>query len=99
MALRPSIVHACVISAGTLPALEGHGPFPKPAEAPRFCRLDRADMPARAGRAAARDNQPRRVARRVRVLVVDESGERAALLREALTSAGHEVMDSLSSSI
>jgi len=35
----------------------------------------------------------------VRVLVVDESGERAALLREALTSAGHEVMDSLSSSI
>jgi response regulator NasT len=35
----------------------------------------------------------------VRVLVVDESEERAALLREALTSAGHEVMDSLSSSL
>ena len=33
----------------------------------------------------------------MRVLVVDESGERAALLREALTSAGHEVAASLSS--
>jgi response regulator NasT len=33
----------------------------------------------------------------VRVLVVDESDERAALLREALTAAGHEVAASLSS--
>ena len=33
----------------------------------------------------------------MRVLVVDESEERAALLREALTSAGHEVAASLSS--
>jgi response regulator NasT len=33
----------------------------------------------------------------MRVLVVDESAERAALLREALTSAGHEVAASLSS--
>jgi response regulator NasT len=33
----------------------------------------------------------------MRVLIVDESEERAALLREALTSAGHEVADSLSS--
>jgi response regulator NasT len=33
----------------------------------------------------------------VRVLVVDESDERAAVLREALTSAGHEVAASLSS--
>jgi AmiR/NasT family two-component response regulator len=35
----------------------------------------------------------------MRVLVVDESAERAALLREALTSAGHEVAASLSSSL
>ena len=33
----------------------------------------------------------------MRVLVVDESDERAALLREALTAAGHEVAASLSS--
>jgi len=33
----------------------------------------------------------------MRVLVVDESDERAALLREALTSAGHEVAASLTS--
>jgi response regulator NasT len=33
----------------------------------------------------------------MRVLIVDDSEERAALLREALTSAGHEVADSLSS--
>jgi len=33
----------------------------------------------------------------MRVLIVDESGERAALLREALTSSGHEVTASLSS--
>jgi len=33
----------------------------------------------------------------MRVLVVDESDERAALLREALTVAGHEVVASLSS--
>jgi response regulator NasT len=33
----------------------------------------------------------------MRVLVVDESAERAALLREALTSAGHEVTASLTS--
>lgn len=33
----------------------------------------------------------------MRVLVVDDSEERAALLREALTSAGHEVAASLSS--
>ena len=33
----------------------------------------------------------------MRVLVVDESDERAALLRDALTSAGHEVAASLSS--
>jgi response regulator NasT len=33
----------------------------------------------------------------MRVLVIDESAERAALLREALTSAGHEVAASLSS--
>ena len=33
----------------------------------------------------------------MRVLVVDESDERAALLREALTSAGHEVAASLAS--
>ena len=35
----------------------------------------------------------------MRVLVVDESDERAALLREALTAAGHEVAASLSSSL
>jgi response regulator NasT len=35
----------------------------------------------------------------MRVLVVDESEERAALLREALTAAGHEVAASLSSSL
>jgi len=35
----------------------------------------------------------------MRVLVVDESDERAALLREALTAAGHEVTASLSSPI
>jgi two-component system, response regulator / RNA-binding antiterminator len=33
----------------------------------------------------------------MRVLVVEESDERAALLREALTAAGHEVVASLSS--
>jgi response regulator NasT len=33
----------------------------------------------------------------MRVLVVDESDERAAVLREALTAAGHEVAASLSS--
>ena len=33
----------------------------------------------------------------MRVLIVDESEERAALLREALTSSGHEVAASLSS--
>jgi response regulator NasT len=33
----------------------------------------------------------------MRVLVVDESDERAALLREALTAAGHEVAASLTS--
>jgi response regulator NasT len=33
----------------------------------------------------------------MRVLVVDESDERAALIREALTAAGHEVAASLSS--
>ena len=33
----------------------------------------------------------------MRVLVVDDSDERAALLREALTSAGHEVAASLAS--
>lgn len=33
----------------------------------------------------------------MRVLVVDESDERAALLRDALTAAGHEVAASLSS--
>src|SRR5260221_14407496 len=33
----------------------------------------------------------------MRVLVVDESAERAALLREALSSAGHEVAGALSS--
>ena len=33
----------------------------------------------------------------MRVLIVDESEERAALLREALTSSGHEVTASLSS--
>ena len=33
----------------------------------------------------------------MRVLIVDESDERAALLREALTAAGHEVAASLSS--
>ena len=33
----------------------------------------------------------------MRVLVVDESDERAALLREALTAAGHEVAASLAS--
>ncbi len=33
----------------------------------------------------------------MRVLVVDESDERAAILRDALTSAGHEVAASLSS--
>jgi response regulator NasT len=33
----------------------------------------------------------------MRVLLVDESSERAALLREALSSAGHEVAASLSS--
>jgi response regulator NasT len=33
----------------------------------------------------------------VRVLVVDDSDERAALLREALTAAGHEVAASISS--
>ena len=35
----------------------------------------------------------------MRVLVVDESDERAALLREALTAAGHEVADSITSPI
>jgi two-component system, response regulator / RNA-binding antiterminator len=35
----------------------------------------------------------------MRVLVVDESDERAALLREALTAAGHEVAASLTSPI
>jgi response regulator NasT len=35
----------------------------------------------------------------MRVLVVDESDERATLLREALTAAGHEVAASLSSPI
>jgi len=35
----------------------------------------------------------------MRVLVVDESEERAALLRAALAAAGHEVPDSLSSPI
>ena len=35
----------------------------------------------------------------MRVLIVDESGERAALLREALTSSGHEVVPSLSSQL
>jgi two-component system, response regulator / RNA-binding antiterminator len=35
----------------------------------------------------------------MRVLVVDESDERASLLREALTAAGHEVAASLSSSL
>jgi len=33
----------------------------------------------------------------MRVLIVDESDERAAILRESLTSAGHEVAASLSS--
>ena len=33
----------------------------------------------------------------MRVLVVDESDERSALIREALSGAGHEVADSLSS--
>jgi response regulator NasT len=35
----------------------------------------------------------------MRVLVVDESDERAALIRDALTAAGHEVTASLSSPI
>lgn len=35
----------------------------------------------------------------MRILVVDESDERAAVLREALTAAGHEVAASLSSPI
>src|SRR3990172_8737834 len=89
---------------GTLPAAFGHGQLQHRKKNHPHRRQNRKTCPAGPRRIAVRDAGLDRLSSPLsgsggdmRVLIVDESEERAAVLREGLVMAGHEVAASLAS--